>query len=150
MNDKNNSKESLETINIIEKYFEGTEDESTVVFYDQSQVTEIDYEGKEIYYDDGETLSFNDIDIDYIKVFQVRELEMEDDISLYLKDVKKSIKSLEKYNTPNTKKLLVFSLNENFILNPYNLDDLSSIEFLNERYDSLKLFDLTLIKNPKI
>ena len=137
---------NINVIDLIEKYYEGTDDDSTVVFYDGAQVTDIDKENKEIYYDDSETLSFDEIDIDFIKVFDVDKLEIEDDITLYIKDVKNAKKSLEKYNNPNTKKITIFKQNGVFITAPELLDELLSIEFIVDYFDTLELFELKLIK----
>jgi len=138
---------NINVIDLIEKYYEGTDDDFTVVFYDSEQVTEIDKENKEIYYGD-ETLPFDEIDIDFIKVFDVDEIDIEDDITLYAKDVKKSKKSLERYH--NTGKITIFKRDDVFVTSSELLDEFLSIEFIVDYVDTLELFELNLIKNPKI
>ena len=104
-------------------------DTDTIIILDGEQITEIDEEGQEVCCLDGETYSFENIEDCYfedVMFYNIDELEMTYDIRDFVKDLKKSENDLSKIR-PKT--MLIFEVQERFLLNRADTEECYNFEF---------------------
>jgi len=123
---------------------EDHESEGRVLFYD-SERFEVDVQDNSIYTENAQTIKAEDIDLDYLWIYEADELELEDDINDYIKSLKKVMKGIDKIGS--VKKLWVMSLGEEYNLAyEYYKEDWMNISFIADNWHSIKLFQFTQIK----
>jgi len=120
-------------MNILDKIREHL-DTDVVIILDNEQITEIDEDEQEVLCAEGERYSFESIEDCYAEDIKFYEtdaevFEMTYDIRDFIKDLKKSEKDLNKHN-PKT--MLVFEVNERFLLNPVDLEECYNFEFFED------------------
>jgi len=116
-----------------------------VVFYDSDQVNEVSFNDKSIFMSSGDEITEEDIDRDFILIFEVEEVDLYDEITDYQKKLKKSIRTLA--NIEYSKKLTVFSIGGNFTLDPEILiEDYFNLSFISENWHEMELYIFTRIK----
>jgi hypothetical protein len=143
---KTHAQESVQEkkeLTLIDK-LEGHESEGRVLFYD-SERFEVDTNDNSIYTENGTTIKSEDIDLDYLWIYEADELELEDDINDYLKSLKKVMKTIDKIGS--VKKLWVMSLGEDYNLGyDYYKEDWMSMSFITDNWHGIKLFQFTEVK----
>ena len=122
-------------------------DNEFTMFIDSLECCEVDMEDEEFCAINGDRVPFSDItedSMDSIVVFyDIEELEFEDDIVEFSKDVKKAIKNVDK-----NKNKFMYSVDGQFLVTEESLEELLSITYISENiatilfnYAEMKKFD---------
>ena len=132
----------IETIKIIDKIMNETD---YVVIAHTEIFQEVDYEDKEFITSNG-TIKFKELDLDDILCYSSEELEVEDNILEFIKDIKVAKKTIESFNA---KKMRVFCINDDLVISPESLDELYSLEYLSEVRE-IELYEFNQVKISKV
>jgi len=111
--------------------------ENTICIYDGMQITDIDFESKLVHFDN-DYCKMDDIDETNINIYEYHEIDLSDDLSDYLKIVKKVKKTIDNINNIKTGEL--FSLKEEFILSHEQMIEFNSIIWLTDNWNDIQLF----------